>query len=79
MNEGYIKGYKVTYDNKYALSDKQYLGETYYQVQKCLMILPPDITLEDFLKGMMILTRGCVNPAIIKEVWNAFQKEVHSQ
>lgn len=69
-DEGYIKGYKVVYENKYDLSDKRYLGETYYQVKKCLMILPPDITLDDFLIGMMRLTRGTINPQIIKEVYD---------
>jgi hypothetical protein len=68
--EGYIKGYKVVYENEYDLSDKCYLGTTYYGVRKCLMVLPPDISQSDFLKGIMVLTMGHVNPKIIKEVYN---------
>lgn len=72
--EGYINGYRVVYDNPYDLSDKRYLGETFHQVRKCLMALPPDISLEDFLKGMMVLTRGRINPSIVKEVWEEHQQ-----
>ena len=72
--EGYINGYRVVYDNPYDLSDKRYLGETFYQVKKCLMVLPPDIPEGDFLKGMMVLTKGRINPQIIKEVWEEQQQ-----
>lgn len=74
MREGYIKGYKVFYNNQYDLSDKRSLGEDLYLVKKCLMLLPHDITLEDFLHGMMRVTEGKVNPSIIKEVWNESNK-----
>lgn len=78
-HEGYIKGYKVTYENEYDLSSKCYLGATYYGVHKCLMILPPDISEFDFLKGMMVLTRGHVNPQIIKEIYNETPRTTRRQ
>lgn len=75
-HEGYIKGYKIVYENQYDLSDKCYLAATYYAVRQCLEVLPPDILLDDFLKGMMSLTRGTINPQIIKEVYDDIQKEI---
>lgn len=72
--EGYIKGYRVVYENDYDLSSPCYLDATRYGVLKCLKLLPPDISKEDFLAGMMRLTRGCVNPTIIKEIYDEFQE-----
>lgn len=68
--EGFIKGYPVVYENEYPLWSDNFLPNTYYQVEKCLMVLPPDISREDFLKGMMVLTRGHVNPKIINHVYD---------
>ena len=73
FHEGYICGYKVVYEQSLCMWDKGYPGETVYAIKKCLMVLPPDITEEEFLRGMMWLTRGKVNPTIIKEIYN----EVH--
>ena len=73
--EGYINGYRVVYDNPYALWDKDYLSATYSGVRKCLEPLPRDIKFEEVVKGMMVLTKGRINPQIIKEVWNEFSKE----
>lgn len=68
-NEGYILGYLVTFEVNSCLWDKSFPDEVRYQVKKCLMLLPPDISEDDFLRGMMRLTRGKVNPSLIKEVW----------
>lgn len=73
--EGYIKGYEVSYENEYSLWDKQYRSATAYGVKKCLMLLPPTISQEDFLAGMMRLTRGTVSPAIIIDVWKEVRNE----
>lgn len=73
--DGYIKGYKVSYENEYSLSDKEYRSATVYGVKKCLMLLPPTISQEDFLAGMMRLTRGTVSPAIINDIWKEVRNE----
>jgi len=72
--EGFICGYRVTYENRYPLHSKSFLPATFYGVHSVLMLLPPSISREDFLRGMMKLTKGHVNPTIILEVYDDFQK-----
>lgn len=73
-HEGFINGYPVSFEVNSSLWEKSYPLEVRYQVEKCRMLLPPDISKEDFLKGMMKLTRGVVNPVIILEVWDENSK-----
>lgn len=68
--EGFINGCPVTYENEYCLSDKRFLEATYEGVRKCLKMVPEDTTQFEFLKGMLVLTKGHVNPQIIKDVYN---------
>lgn len=74
--EGFICGHSVSYENPYPLHSKSFLPATFYGVRGVLMLLPPSISREDFLRGMMKLTKGCVNPQIVLEVYDDFQKEI---
>ena len=51
--EGFICGYRVSYENPYPLHSEAYLPATFHGVHNALMLLPPSIGRDDFLKGMM--------------------------
>ena len=74
--EGYINGYRVVYKNDYALWDKCYRDATRAGVKACFMQLPPGTSLGDFMKGMLVLTGGRVDPQIITDVYNEYHKEI---
>lgn len=73
--EGFICGYPVSYENNLPLHSGLFLSATYAGVVNALCMIPVHIDREAFLYGMMRLTKGHVNPSIILEVYDDFQKE----
>ncbi len=77
--EGFICGYRVSYENNLPLHSGLFLSATYAGVVNVLGMLPESINREDFLHGMMKLTEGHVNPQIVLEVYDDFQKEIQEK
>ena len=50
--------------------DSLYSQETYELIQATLLLVPEDVNYMQFLKGVMTVMLGNVNPQIVKEVWD---------
>lgn len=72
--EGFICGYPVSYENNLPLHSGLFLSATYAGIVNVLGLLPDSISREEFFHGTMRLTKGHVNPSIILEVYDDFQK-----
>ena len=70
ISSGVKQSVRVSYENCSDLSDKGHLQQTYAEVRKCLILLPPSLSREDWLRGMLRLTRGTVSPSIVMEVYD---------
>lgn len=73
---GQIQECKVLYDNPFDLWHPMFLVTARQQTEQCLMSLPHVPTREAFLKGMMSLTRGSINPTLVLEVYDNVVSDV---
>lgn len=69
LYQGYIKGYHVVFERRYAPWDEEYLQETVDQLHYCLIDLPDTVTKEEFIKGMLKVTGGKINPKLAAQVY----------
>lgn len=63
-------GFPVTFKRKSCIWDEDYLNETYLAIEDCFNQIPYSVSREEWLRFMMQLTKGIVNPSIILEVYD---------